>query len=31
MIHLDAQGNAINLTPGAGFPVNLGMACPKGW
>jgi assimilatory nitrate reductase catalytic subunit len=30
-IHLDAHGNAINLTPQAGFPVNLGMACPKGW
>lgn len=30
-IHLDEKGNAINLTPQAGFPVNLGMACPKGW
>ncbi len=30
-IHLDADGNAINLTPEAGYPVNLGMACPKGW
>jgi len=30
-IHLDTEGNAINLTPQAGFPVNLGMACPKGW
>lgn len=30
-IHLDKNGNAINLTPQAGFPVNLGMACPKGW
>jgi assimilatory nitrate reductase catalytic subunit len=30
-IHLDADGNAINLTPQSGFPVNLGMACPKGW
>ncbi len=30
-IHLDAQGNAINLTPAPGYPVNLGMACPKGW
>ena len=30
-IHLDTNGNAINLTPQAGFPVNLGMACPKGW
>lgn len=30
-VHLDEHGNAINLTPQAGFPVNLGMACPKGW
>ena len=30
-IHLDARGNAINLSPQAGYPVNLGMACPKGW
>lgn len=30
-IHLDKNGNAINLTPQSGFPVNLGMACPKGW
>lgn len=30
-IHLDAEGTAINLTPQAGYPVNLGMACPKGW
>ena len=30
-IHLDAEGNAINLTPQPGYPVNLGMACPKGW
>ena len=30
-IHLDESGNAINLTPQAGYPVNLGMACPKGW
>ena len=30
-IHLDADGNAINLSPQAGYPVNLGMACPKGW
>ena len=26
-----AQGEAINLTPGPAYPVNLGMACPKGW
>ena len=30
-IHLDASGNAINLSPQASYPVNLGMACPKGW
>lgn len=30
-IHLDVNGEAINLTPQAGYPVNLGMACPKGW
>ncbi|MGL5018432.1 MAG: molybdopterin oxidoreductase family protein [Luteolibacter sp.] len=30
-IHLDAHGEAINLSPQAGYPVNLGMACPKGW
>ncbi len=30
-IHLDENGAAINLTPQAGYPVNLGMACPKGW
>ena len=30
-IHLDKQGQAINLTPKPGYPVNLGMACPKGW
>lgn len=30
-IHLDAEGQAINLSPQAGYPVNLGMACPKGW
>ncbi|TAG08704.1 MAG: nitrate reductase [Verrucomicrobia bacterium] len=30
-IHLDESGNAINLSPHPGYPVNLGMACPKGW
>jgi len=30
-IHLDENGEAINLTPQARYPVNLGMACPKGW
>lgn len=29
-IHLKA-GAAINLTPTHDYPVNLGMACPKGW
>ncbi|HUF64269.1 MAG TPA: molybdopterin oxidoreductase family protein [Verrucomicrobiales bacterium] len=26
-----ADGEALNLTPDTGYPVNLGMACPKGW
>lgn len=30
-IHLNAEGQAINLTPDPDYPVNLGMACPKGW
>ncbi len=30
-IHLDATGQAINLTPDRSHPVNSGMACPKGW
>ena len=25
------EGRAINLTPATEYPVNLGMACPKGW
>lgn len=29
-IHL-RDGAAIGLTPGTNYPVNLGMACPKGW
>jgi assimilatory nitrate reductase catalytic subunit len=29
-IHLK-DGEAINLTPAVDYPVNLGMACPKGW
>ena len=29
-IHLK-EGRAVNLTPAADYPVNLGMACPKGW
>ncbi|ACB75024.1 molybdopterin oxidoreductase family protein [Opitutus terrae] len=30
-IHLNDRGEAINLTADPGYPVNLGMACPKGW
>ncbi len=30
-VHLDAEGTAVNLTPSPDYPVNLGMACPKGW
>ncbi|QDV73928.1 molybdopterin oxidoreductase family protein [Botrimarina mediterranea] len=29
-IHLK-DGEAVNLTPTTDYPVNLGMACPKGW
>jgi assimilatory nitrate reductase catalytic subunit len=29
-VHMKA-GEAINLTPSVDYPVNLGMACPKGW
>jgi anaerobic selenocysteine-containing dehydrogenase len=29
-IHLK-DGQAINLTPDVDYPVNMGMACPKGW
>ncbi len=29
-IHIQG-GQAIDLTPTADYPVNLGMACPKGW
>jgi anaerobic selenocysteine-containing dehydrogenase len=29
-VHLK-DGQAINLTPTPDYPVNLGMACPKGW
>ena len=29
-IHLK-EGSAINLSPATDYPVNLGMACPKGW
>ena len=30
-VHLDKNGEAVNLSPDADYPVNLGMACPKGW
>ncbi len=29
-VHL-REGRAVNITPAAEYPVNLGMACPKGW
>jgi anaerobic selenocysteine-containing dehydrogenase len=29
-IHL-REGQAVNLSPTTDYPVNLGMACPKGW
>jgi assimilatory nitrate reductase catalytic subunit len=29
-VHL-RRGAAVNLSPAADYPVNLGMACPKGW
>ncbi len=30
-VHLNERGAAINLTADPAYPVNLGMACPKGW
>ncbi len=30
-IHLNEQGQAINLTANRDYSVNQGMACPKGW
>ena len=30
-IHLNAHGEALNLSANPDYPVNLGMACPKGW
>ena len=30
-IHLNPAGEAINLSADPDYPVNLGMACPKGW
>lgn len=29
-LHL-REGEAVNVTPDPAYPVNLGMACPKGW
>jgi assimilatory nitrate reductase catalytic subunit len=29
-VHL-RKGMAVNLSPSADYPVNIGMACPKGW
>lgn len=29
-VHLK-QGQGLNITPATDYPVNLGMACPKGW
>ncbi|MEM8944379.1 MAG: nitrate reductase [Planctomycetota bacterium] len=29
-VHL-REGQAVNLTPTVDYPVNVGMACPKGW
>jgi anaerobic selenocysteine-containing dehydrogenase len=29
-VHL-REGSAVNLSPASAYPVNLGMACPKGW
>ncbi|HEU5115273.1 MAG TPA: nitrate reductase, partial [Isosphaeraceae bacterium] len=29
-VHLKG-GEAVNLSPSQKYPVNLGMACPKGW
>ncbi len=30
-VHIDPEGQAINLSPDPAYPVNIGMACPKGW
>ena len=30
-VHLGPDGAAINVSPDTDYPVNLGMACPKGW
>lgn len=30
-VHVDGRGEALNLSADPDYPVNLGMACPKGW
>src|SRR5258708_5342308 len=30
-IHMNERGEALNLSTNPDYPVNLGMACPKGW
>jgi assimilatory nitrate reductase catalytic subunit len=30
-VHVDARGEALNLSADPDYPVNFGMACPKGW
>lgn len=30
-MHLGPDGQALNLTADEAYPVNIGMACPKGW
>jgi anaerobic selenocysteine-containing dehydrogenase len=30
-VHLDEEGQALNLSADPDYPVNRGMACPKGW
>ena len=30
-LHLNSEGQAVNLTPDPDYPVNRGMLCPKGW
>jgi anaerobic selenocysteine-containing dehydrogenase len=30
-IHVDSLGHALNLSANPDYPVNVGMACPKGW
>jgi assimilatory nitrate reductase catalytic subunit len=30
-VHVDPRGEALNLSADPDYPVNMGMACPKGW